>query len=279
MGMLKSVKALRKFLIQTPRIWNAHNDKPATNSKAALELFEYERPISIQTAYSQASFLFEAGVDYAWAVGKTLTEPFLAIAPWACARGVLSTSALATWLWDIKIDARQRAERSIAFRCEGLKQEYKFALASKGRFNPAIVSKRLAEVKEIANKLGFTKTVTKKGKSQTVLIHPMPFETDVIIDMLDKEVDYRLLSAMVHGHTWAIQPLSFGKIADQQETSNLSGSIAVVKNISPVIVRFLCSQTLISLSAPILMKFKLFGWDSKQMEKAFMKAILEIKAS
>jgi hypothetical protein len=280
MEMLKPVKALDDFLEQTPPIWNKYQEEPAPNSQAALELAEYERPESIQTAYSQASFLFEAAGEYAWAVVKTLTEPFLAIAPWACARGALESSALAMWLWDEKINVRDRAERSLAFRCEGLRKELTFARGIKEEFDPTLVSERLREAEGIATKLGFTQTKkNQKGKNEIVFNHPMPDRTKIIDEMLGNGVNYRLFSAMVHGHAWALQPLSFGKRVKPQVTFALNGIKYVVKNIEPNTIAFLCMQTLVSLSGPILAKCKLFGWESLKMKQSINTAIKEIKAS
>lgn len=120
--MLKPVAALQDFLNQTSVIWNAQGNQPAPSSQAALELASFVRPESVGTAYSQALMLFEAAADYSMALVKTLTEPAESVAPWACARSVLETSALATWLGDTNINALQRVQRSLVFRHEGLTQ-------------------------------------------------------------------------------------------------------------------------------------------------------------
>lgn len=215
--MIKPVVALQDFLDQTSVIWNQQGERPGPSSQASLELVTFVRPESIGTAYSQALILFEAAADYSMALVKTLTEPAQTIAPWSCARSVLETSALATWLWDTKIDARQRVQRSLAFRHEGLVQQLKFAKASKIGVDKQKIIERLDEVEQIALSLGFDKIVDKKNYKRIGIAQTMPFVTDIITDMFDKESNYRLLSAMVHGHSWAIQPLSFGKMGESQE--------------------------------------------------------------
>ena len=277
--MLKPVAALQDFLDQTSVIWNAQGGQPALNSQAALELAGFARPETIGTAYSQALMLFEAAADYSFALVKTLTEPVEAVAPWSCARSVLETSTLATWLWDVNINARQRAQRSLAFRHEGLKQQLKLAQALKGELDSEKAIERLKEVEKIAVELGFAQMGREKGKEQVVFDKPMPSITQVVTEVVDKQVNYRLLSAMVHGHAWALQPLSFGKIGESQDIfDGVKGKYAE-KYVDFTAIAFLCVETITGLSRPILMKFKLFGWDLQPMILARNGAMNEIKVS
>lgn len=275
--MLKPVVALQDFLDQTSVLWNQQGEKPEPVSQASLELVTFVRPESIGTAYSQALILFEAAADYSMALVKTLTEPAQTIAPWSCARSVLETSALATWLWDTKINARQRVQRSLAFRHEGLLQQLKFARASKAVDKQKIIE-RLDEVEQIALALGFDKIVDKKNQKRIGIGQAMPFVTDIVTEMFDKETNYRLLSAMVHGHSWAIQPLSFGQMGEQQEIFVGVQGKSFEKYLDYSSVVFLCIETVSSLSKPILMKFKLFGWDAKPIALVINQALKQIKA-
>ncbi len=275
MEPLTPVKALQDFLDQTSLVWNDQGDKPAQNSIAAKEVESFERPISIKTAYSQASFLFEAATDNSSALVKTLTEPIETIAPWGCARVVLETSALATWLWDERIEACERAERSLVYRHEGLRQLLNFARSTEGFFDPITTKKRMKDVENIALQLNFAKI----EKDQVVFLQTLPTETEIIGDMLKKKAVYRLFSAMAHGQSWALESLSFIETPESKKNIPLDGGKYLEKNISMKAIIFLCRETVINLSAPILMKFKLFGWDSKPMELEINKAIQEMKTS
>jgi hypothetical protein len=275
--MLKPVVALQDFLDQTSILWNQQGEKPEPVSQASLELVTFARPESIGTAYSQALILFEAAADYSMALVKTLTEPAQTVAPWSCARSVLETSALATWLWDTRINARQRVQRSLAFRYEGLLQQLKFAQASKKGVDKQMIIERLDEIEKIALSLGFAKIVDKKNQQRIGIAQVMPSVTKIIEEMFDKETNYRLLSAMVHGHSWAVQPLSFGQMGDQQEIFvGIQGKV-VEKHLDYSSVVFLCVEAVSSLSKPILMKIKLFGWDAKPMALVINQAIKQIK--
>lgn len=107
----------------------------------------------------------------------------------------------------------------------------------------------------------------------------MPSVTDIITTMLDKQTDYRLLSAMVHGHSWALQPLSFGKMGETQEIFDGVQGKLVEKNLDFSSIAFLSIEAVTSLSTFILMKFKLFGWDARLIALAVNKAIMQIKGS
>src|SRR5574341_767357 len=161
---LRSIAAVNEFVEQTAPLWNQNERQPLPGSKAAKELAEFSRPESIGTAYSQGIVLIEVAADYVFAVTRTLTEPAETIAPWACVRGVLETSALSMWLLDTGINANERVKRSLAFRYEGLDQQKKFAQSTDGNIDPQIIISRIDEVEQIALELGFDKVTDKRGK-------------------------------------------------------------------------------------------------------------------
>jgi hypothetical protein len=242
--MLPPVQALQAFLDESIVLWNAPGDQPATQSQAALELANFSRPESVGTAYSQAYLAFEAAADYSWALVKTLTSPGQSIACWGCARSVVETSAISTWLWDVNINARQRVQRSLAFMHEGLLQQMKLARASKGKLDTKKPQERLEEVEKLAINLGLGKTNTKHGKQMVSLELEMPSVTQLITGILKKEENYRLLSAMVHGHHWALQSLSFsydGK--DQEIFPGIKGGY-LEKHLDYSLINYLCVEAL-----------------------------------
>jgi hypothetical protein len=271
------VVALQDFIEQTKISWNAQGDQPAPNSQAALELASFPRRDSVGTAFVQAGAVFEAGADYSMALIKTLTEPGQSFAPWLCARSVVESCALATWLWDTNIHARQRVQRSLAFRHESLIRQLKLARASKGYLNPEKIKKRLEDVEKLTLELGLAKVEAKKGSTRIVLELVMPSVTQIIIDMLSKEEDYRLLSAIVHGHTWAIQAFALTGIEGEQEIFPGVKGKYFEKHLDYSHINFLCIEAITSLSHAILAKFKLYGLDMRPLIVAYNKAISQIK--
>src|SRR5262249_44875713 len=135
--------------------------------------------------------------------------PATTIAPWGIARSVLEMSALAKWLWDTKIHAFERVQRSLVFRHKGLVDQLKLAKISKELLDPKKVIARINHAEFSALELGMGSIENKKGRKQFVFKMEMPTNTEIINEVMDKEQEYRLLSAMVHGRNWAIQSLGF----------------------------------------------------------------------
>jgi hypothetical protein len=263
--LLPPVAALQAFLDQSAVLWNQPGDQPAPRSQATLELAGFTRPESVGTAYSQANLAFEAAVDYSMALVKTLTSPGQSIACWGCTRSTVESSALATWLWDIKINARQRVQRSLAFRHEGLLRQLKLAQISKGDFDQNKIIARLNEVEYIALELGIAKLADKKGKKEIALEMRIPTVTEIITEILNRKESYMMLSAMVHGHGWALQSLAFNLSKEYQDIFTGVKGRYLEKHLEYSHIIYLCTEALSCLTNPILMKFKLFGWDAKPM--------------
>jgi hypothetical protein len=273
---LKSIKAVNEFMGETSVIWNQYQHKPIPNSQAAKELAEFSRPESIGTAYSQGTTLIEVAADYVFAVTRTLTEPAQTIAPWACTRGVLETSALSLWFLDTTISADERAKRSFAFRYEGLEQQRKLAQSTNGKIDPQLITSRINEVEQIALNLGYERVLDRNG-NRIGIGQTMPSITDIVIKMLNKEQNYRLLSGMVHAHHWALQHFGFIKThEDQMVFENVKG-VYFEKHISAENIFFLCTDSVTSLFQALLMNFKLFGYDAKPLAIAADNAIKKIQ--
>lgn len=272
---LKSIEAVNEFMEQTSILWNQYGHQPLPNSQASTELAEFIRPESIGTAFSQGSMLIEAAADHTFAVIKTLTEPAGTISPWVCARGILETSALSMWFFDTGIKADERVRRSLAFRYEGFDQLRKFAQSTKGNFNLQTINLQVDEVEQVSLGLGFDKVVDRNGK-RIGIGQEMPHITELVIKMLGKEQEYRLLSAMTHAHPWALQHFSFIKTQDNQLIfENVKGA-HLEKHLSSESIFFLCMHSVTSLFSALLMNFNLFGWDAKPLAIAVDKAIKKI---
>jgi len=264
-NLLPAVKILNSSLDQSTIFWNENNETPASNSQAELEIASFSRSEFVATAYSQAGMLFESAADYSMALVKALTLPATTIAPWGIARGVLEMSALATWLWDTKVHAFQRVQRSLIFWHKGLLDKLKLAKISKGLLDPKKVVARINYVEHTALELGMGNVENKKGRKQFVFKMEMPTNTEIIADILNKEQEYRLLSAMVHGRNWAIQSLGFEVTKkDQMIFDGVKGG-HLEKYLNYSSVNYLCTSALTSLASAILMKFKLYGWNARPL--------------
>lgn len=272
----KSIRSVEKFLEQTGKIWAGYEHKPFPNSQATKELTTFIRPESIGTAYSQAATLIEVAADYAFALKSTLTEPAQTIAPWTCVRGCLEASSLSMWLFDTNINAKERVQRSLAFRYEGLDQQAKLAETTKAMVNPKDIYKRIDQIEQLAQELGYPRVLSKKNKRIGVG-QEMPSVTKIVTKMLNKEKNYRLLSGMVHAHPWALQHFGFIQThSDQMIFENVKGAY-FEKHISLDSINFLCIETIQCMFEALKMNFELFGWDIKPIALATKSAIDQIQ--
>ena len=194
---------------------------PVHGSPAEVELKTFPRPESLHTAHGQACMLVEVTADQLTAFIKTVSEPVETIAPYTCVRSLLEAAALGCWLLDPTIDANTRVSRSLALRYEGMLQQQKWA-RSAGE-DPAKAQDRLDEVADVAHVLGYPPVNDSRGKRRGAGT-PMPSVTDLIRDTLNEEPLYRLLSAVAHGHHWAIHRLSFALAPSGDTTSAISGT-------------------------------------------------------
>lgn len=193
---------------------------PAPKSRGAEDIRTFARAESVHTAHSQASILVEVAADQLTAFVKTVTEPVETVAPYTCARSLLEAAALACWILDPEIDARARISRSLALRYKGMTQQMKWA-RSVG-LDPIRARRRLEELVALAANLEYAPVKDSRGRSCGAG-QPMPSVTNVIAEMLDEEGLYRLLSAVAHGHHWALQQLSFEKAAHFDTLVTTSG--------------------------------------------------------
>lgn len=278
---LRMVQVVHNLHEETARLLNEYGHKPLAHSRADCELQSFPRRESVMTAYSQGTSLIEVVADHAIAFTRTVTEPVLSIAPWTCIRALIEASALACWLFDLKIDVRMRIQRSLAFRYEGLSQQVKYVRAMQGEGSSFIkkVVARIEDVEHIALKLGFLKVENRK-RERIGIGQQMPGTTEIVRNMLNEEPNYRLLSAVAHAHHWVLQQLSF-RLSDEQgnsleEVEDQDKGRFLEKNIEPSAVAYLCALAGKYFAKPLKYKFILFGWNVRRLEDILDAAFAEL---
>lgn len=243
----------------------SQGEQPAAGSQAEKEHSTYARPESIVTAWSIGIQLIEFGGEHLTAFVKTVTNPAEVIACWTCVRSMLESCAISAWVLEPAIDAHTRVGRVFAYRHEGMEQQLTFGRVS----NMALVElqaaeDRLNDVEQHALTLGFAPLRDGKGR-RTGIAQKMPGATDLIKTVLDEEVTYRLLSAVAHGHSWAIIPLGFKQVAN-----NVTFGSTVAKGFQKTDdvkgIAFLGIRTMKALGKPIWNQCRYFGWDLTRLE-------------
>ena len=146
---------------------------------------------------------------------------------------------------DADITVQIRVQRSLAFRYEGLGQQLKF-LKSIGKHDEHDkLVRRIDSIESAAIALGFNKVIDGRGR-RIGIGRVMPRVTEIIGDVLDEEETYRLLSAMAHGHLWALHPLGMRTVNSQSTASWDSvhaDTKATQKHLRPEAISYLCVVT------------------------------------
>jgi len=228
----------------------------------------------VVTAFSQGLMLASASRDLGEALVRTLEEPILTVGPWSMGRSCLENCALGVWLLDPTLDSQTRATRSLAFRFSGVDQQRKFLNATGSRKKAEICEKRIDHLVSSAAKLNVEAVIDNKGRVAGIGKR-MPAATDLVSDYLDSQGAYRLLSAMVHGHSWAHQQLAFVPVLDENGEPVESEKQSVVmrslrKGLRPAAVKYLLVETGRGIWTLHKTVCTLFGLECQALEGAWL---------
>lgn len=265
--ILSAKRALEAFHSETGTYVSGNGVLPVDGSPARDEQATFPEAESIRTVHSQATMLIEVAGDQLTAFLKTLEEPCETVAPWVCVRGLLEACALATWLMTPGIGARQRVGRSLALRYEGLDQQRK-CVAAMGH-SPLEVEKRMEEITHDAAVLGYDPRFDSKGR-QIGIAARMPTITELVGEHLDEEGMYRLLSAMAHGHFWAIHQLGFRLLAEDEtpEAATEVGTRALEKAVNAPGVIYLALGAADAFGLAVWYHARYCGWQLAPLEES-----------
>ncbi len=257
--------ALRAFSTFCSASLGSVQSAQTPDCSAARELASYTDPELVDTAFCQGALLSVSARDQAEALARSFSEPVLTIAPWPIARNLVEASAIGAWLLDPKIGAQVRVSRSFAFRYKGLVQQLKVARAAKS--NTLRCQDAIDRLEESAHNLGYPIIRNAKGKLDGVA-ERMPAITDLVGSVLDAEIEYRILCAVVHGHGWALRQLGLVDQGPGQGQVIGSSSRLFRKGVSKAAVKFACFSSGDALNRLHENRAKLFGVDPSPLQDA-----------
>lgn len=182
--------------------------KSRPGSPAALEMKESKRPKSLETSISAALTLIGIAEQHLDLFSKTTSLISL-----TSARNALEPSAIATWLMDPDIDGHERVGRLFAYRFSGQFEMRKFYRSAGAQAKAMETDEAIQEILIEAKTLGYhpLKTGGKNSRIDALHTRDLNGATRLIGTVLgdDAEEVYRLLSAVAHGHMWAVHALSY----------------------------------------------------------------------
>lgn len=261
--VVNMLSVLDDFISETARLYNAYGNEPTSNSIAFLERTCFQDREAVESAHYGGLISMEVAADHLMAFRDTLSEPAKTIAPWTCIRGLLESCALASWFLDQKIDVKTRVGRYFAFRYIGFVQQIKlFNIGNNQQLEIKKVEKRIQKVEQDALKLGFPLIRNKAGNIDGIG-QKMPDITTLIGLTLNKEAEYRLLSAIAHGHHWATHQIGFRVV----EITNSEGKKqkGLKKHIEPMFILWAANIAITSFAKILWEIWSLYGWNKEEI--------------
>jgi hypothetical protein len=255
------LSTLHKFIDGSADLINKYKSEPAKGSIFIQERDTFPNQELVNDVFWRGALSMESAADHLMVYIDSITEPAETIAPMTCIRGLLESCAIALFFLDPQIDVKERVARCFAFRYLGYIEQEKFMKSGKLDSQIINVRKRIEKVEQDATSLGYPRILDKKGKINGIAKH-MPSIVDLIDRTLGYESEYRLLSAIAHGHHWAIMELGF-----QKENIDIrNGPNSLVKHLHPVVVEF-CSKIAVSAYSKVLWSFwRVYGYDMDEIE-------------
>jgi hypothetical protein len=260
------VAGLSQLMPRLRPLLNATQNLPTPCSIASKDATTYPGSGTIPSAWSIGTVLMEHASDHVSVLLKCLNEPVEIIAALTCVRSMLEGSAIAAWLLDPAIDAKTRAGRSLAYRFEGISQEAKFAGASS--LPPDELKKyqhRIDELESEALSFGFARVVDKK-KRRIGVAQQMPSATEMIEMQLAAGNYYRLLSAVAHGHFWALFGFFFRPSTAVTEFSGVPMQHSE-KIVRPEAIVLAMHWTFHAFTTPMWNQCRYMGWNELGVEE------------
>lgn len=261
-NVVNMISAVRGLIQGSAQIYNKYDNEPGPESIASQERDSFPNRELIKDVHYRGVLSMEAAADHLMVFADSLTEPAKTVAPWTCVRGLLESSALATWFLDPTIDARERVGRCFAFRYSGFTQQIKFLRADGATAEIEMVQQRIQKVEQDAISLGYPRLLNENGNIKAIAM-PMPNITELIGMTLNREGEYRLLSGVAHGHHWAVSQVGF-RVSEE----NIGGQLVKIikKHLHPEVVLF-ATDIAVSAFATVLWRlWRLYGWEEEEIK-------------
>jgi hypothetical protein len=254
---LKTLAALEHLSDSVTNLLQSRECSPAAESQGDLERRNYTTPELVSHAHSCGFMSLESADDHLVAYLRAYQSPATTLAPWTCLRGLLEVVAVAVWLLDPSIDAETRVKRHFAFRYEGFDQQRKM-LQEVGNSLTSLEA-RIDTVERQALALGFAPMVDGKGRRYGIG-QQWPGITMLIGQVLGskRKENYRLLSAIAHGHHWAIHQVGY-------QIDRTSGAPVGTKHVHPDAVAWSAIVAAGAMADGLGSLWKLYGWDWNEL--------------
>jgi len=272
-------EGLSSFLDESSVFMRLYDCHPVPNSQALKENSEIAPCESIMSVCAASHQLIEMAADHVSLFVKSLLEPIETLGCFTCGRSMLEACSLATWLLDPAIDSKSRIGRLYCYRFEGLSQQLKFSRVS--GFSSAqlkLQEDRIDMLEDEVVAIGFRRLLDRNGK-RIGLCERMPSTTDMIEDALGEGRIYRMLSAVAHGHHWALYGLGYRRVSAESRKVDGVEIHACEKVVDPQALALLGFSSMKAFARPLWNMSRYFGWNMLEMEELLENVADRLQAS
>jgi len=263
---LHGVKAGLSAIQQRFQQFNAEVECiPAPASKAATESADPVTAENVGSIWAIGTMQIEHTGDHVSLFLKTLQEPVEVIAMLTTVRSMLEAGSIAAWLFDPVIEGKERLGRSFAHRYEGMEQEATLARMIGDTGSLQTLKSRIDDLEQRAVSYGFS-LLRDVRQRRTGIAQRMPKATEMIEMTLGLGNKYRLLSAVAHGHFWAMHQLCYSLVPEHQDIAGVPMQ-RLQKIVKPELV-FLCAAWAFHcIARAVWNQCRYFGWPELGLEE------------
>lgn len=206
--------------------------EPAIDGPAIREAERFGDVETMRTVLGQSFLLRESAGEHARAALQLLSEPFHVFSGSTCVRTAMEVSSLICWLLDPSINERERAARGVAWRRKGLDEQSKL-IRDAPHTGDGGLAKRYEQVDAKIRRFGL----------EAVRV---PSATELVGRTFGRTSYYRIGSAVVHGHSWALSQIGF-EVAGREAAQK---TVFLNKTAKPEFILYLLILTLESIAKP-----------------------------
>ena len=229
---------------------------PARGSQIDRELGELPDPEQLETSLSLGVQALEHAADHLFALPDACVIPVKPFAAFTLARGVLESAATALWVFDSDIEKKERVERGMSLRLIGLEDQRKWSRTSPAGPDTDEVTRKITSRIEDMTRAAVARGVEPHRNRQEQVDgfgSKMPGRLELVSRVPDGEFDYRLFSAVAHGHSWALIRVGFKPSGKQN---------MAVKSPEPIALVYVCSHAIEFFARALWAQVYLYGWKS-----------------
>lgn len=250
------VELVRVFPERAGALIDGAGGIPARGSRIDRELGELPDPEPLRTSLSLGAQALEHSADHLFALSDACVSPVSPFAAFTLARGVLESAATALWVFDTDIEGKERVERGMSLRLVGLEDQKKLSRTTPAGPDTDEVTRKITNrIEDMITAAGARGVEPHRNRRERVdgFGSKMPGRLELVSRVPGGEFDYRLFSAVAHGHSWSLIGVGFKPSGEQ----NLA-----VKSPEPIVLVYVCSRAIDFFARALWAQVYLYGWKS-----------------